>query len=318
MLLFFDGVAVLVDSQARDLLVAGQEETVLPLVDSGHLHVLDPDVLIDEQTSTALIDFILQIATSEEKESIYSGKSLSDRGLLFPSLFGPRALNTQERAAAIMVWQEMQRRGFASDFHPGDEILVDADKWQLILAFLAHALRPAGIRAGLDLQPATDDPKIVYSLVRTLDLPGFPASGHVVTFDLEQVALDLSDVPIYDVLDFREHHGDRYRAYVASLRRFAMEIGALPVAERQAGFISRRDELADEADRLKRIARTWWRRPIASVGVGVAGAIWSATRGDWPASVISLLGGIAGAGGKPEMASAYSYLFKAQSRFGTR
>jgi len=40
-----------------------------------------------------------------------------------------------------------------------------------------------------------------------------PTEGDIVNFDLEQVSLDLSTVPLIDVLEFREQYGSDYRAY---------------------------------------------------------------------------------------------------------
>lgn len=314
MLLFFDGVALLVPSGSEELVVKGQSETVIPLIEMGLLRTLDPARLIDREVSTALLNLVLEIATSREREFIYSGRSIDARGILYHDLTGPRSLDRDEREASRIVWEEMQRRGFASHFGPDDTILVDPDKWGLILAFLAQALRPAGLKQGLDLQPATDDLYLISSLIKALDLPRFPSAGHVLTFDLEQVSLDLTHTPIHEVLEFRERHGEQYRAYTSNLQRFAFEISALPVEDREASLIDRHLELADEADRLKRLARTWWRRPVATIGVGMAGAVWSGAQGDWASSIISLLGGIVGAGGKPDARSAYSYLFKAQSK----
>lgn len=317
MLLFFDGVAILVPSEAEALVFRDQEETVVPLLDQGLLHLLDPATWIDHSVATGMLDLVLHIATSQELESIHSGRSLDARGILFRDLTGPRSLTRQEREASLIVWEEMQRRGLASGFGPDETMLVDTDKWQLILAFLANALTPAGRRAGWDLQPATDEMGLSHALRHLLGTGGVPSEGHVLTFDLEQISLDLSAVPIPDLLDFRHRHGAGFRAYSAQLRRFVFELSTLEGEDQRIALAHRRDELADEADRLKRLARTWWRRPAASVLVGLVGAAWSGGKGDWPASILSLLAGFAGAGSKPDMSSAYSYLFQARHVFGS-
>jgi hypothetical protein len=314
MLLFFDGVAVLAAPAEHDLLTAGQEETIYPLHDAHFLHILDPDDIIDQPTARALINFVLELATSEEEESLRLGRSLKDRGILHHRWSQPRALDNQERTASLLVWKELQRRGLASDFRPDDAIYVESNKWRQILAFLAQAIRPAGWRIGLDLQPATDDPSMIHN---------FPAAqgrsplseGDVVTFDIEQVAVDMSDVPISDLLEFRESHGRDYRTYARSIQKFALEVSALPLEDRASVFLRRRDELADEADHLRNLARTWWRQPAASVGLGLIGAGVSASAGQWASAVLAMLTGIVGAKSKPSMAGIYSYLFKAQERF---
>jgi hypothetical protein len=47
----------------------------------------------------------------------------------------------------------------------------------------------------------------------------------MVALDLETVGLDLAEVPLDDILDFREHHGQAYRAYARDVRRQFKELG---------------------------------------------------------------------------------------------
>lgn len=314
MSLFFDGVAVLAAPAEHDLLIAGQEETIYPLHDARLLHILDPDDIIDRSAARALIDFVLQLATSIEEESIRSGRILEDLALLRDTWSRPRALDEQERAASRLVWKELQRRGLASDFRADDAIYVEPDKWRQILAFLAQAVKPAGRRIGLDLQPATDDKSMIdnFPVVRGRQRL---SEGDVVAFDIEQVALDMSNVPMSDLLEFREDHGSDYRAYARSIQRFALEVSELPSEDRTSAFLRRRDELADEADHLRNLARTWWRQPAASVGLGLIGTGVSASIGQWAPAALALLTGIVGAQSKPPTSGMYSYLFTAQRRF---
>jgi hypothetical protein len=127
----------------------------------------------------------------------------------------------------------------------------------------------------------------------------------------------MSAVPIDDLLEFRQQHGGEYQRYASNVRTFAHEVASTPELDRAALLQSRRNELAAEADRLTHIARTWWRQPVASVSVGLAGAVLAGAHGDWSADTLSLLTGIGGAGGRPDDASVYSYLFGTGSRFGT-
>jgi hypothetical protein len=313
MLLFYDGIALLVPSEALDLARSKDRELVEPLLDEGLLHFLDPQELIDEATGQRLLDFMMTLATSERFESPKYRRWQSDL-VLYPS----RSLRQSRLAphlipAATMLWEEFQAKGLASQFLRDNTIRVHPELWAAILTFIAHALRPSGFRIGLDLQPVTDNYALVESLIGALDIPTRPSTGEVLAFDLEQVTLDLSLASLEEVLEFRSRHGKEYRSYMQDLRRFMSEVSRSDEAERWATWERRRNEIADAADELRHLARTWWRgRPLASFGLGLAGAVWSGSQGNWPAAVIALAGGAVGASNRPELTSIYSYLFRAE------
>lgn len=320
MLLFFDGVAVLVAWNDRKILVSGQEETVYPLQEAGLLHILDPGDVIDRDVGNALTEFVLEIATSDQRELLRDPSSPRSQALLGDMWSSPPALTHEERAASDMVWEEMRRRGYVSRIMRDRSIYLDTSAWAAILAFLAQALRPAGRSLGLDLQPATDNPKLLSGFRTVLDRESRDPAismANVVAFDLEQVAFDLSGVPIVDLLEFRQQHGGEYQRYASNVRTFAQEVASTPEADRVALLQDRRNELAAEADRLMQAARTWWRQPVASVSVGLVGAVLAGAHHDWGAATLSILTGIVGASGRPDRASVYSYLFRTGSRFGT-
>jgi hypothetical protein len=89
--------------------------------------------------------------------------------------------------------------------------------------------------------------------------------------------MDLSSVPIVDLLEFRQQHAGEYQRYASNVRMFADEVASTPEPDRGAILQERRNELASEADRLVHIARTWWRQPAASVSLGLAGAVLAGT-----------------------------------------
>src|SRR5262245_5852669 len=45
--------------------------------------------------------------------------------------------------------------------------------------------------------------RIVRAMAELLELPEAPSAGHVIAFDLQSVSLDLSSMPLDEVLDFR-------------------------------------------------------------------------------------------------------------------
>src|SRR5205823_15093644 len=147
---------------------------------------------------------------------------------------------------------------------------------------------------------------------KLLASPRMPTEGDIVNFDLEQVTLDLSTVPLTDVLEFREQYGADYRAYMRSLRQFMYNLRGLSGVEFRQAFQDRRDELADNADRLRRVARRHWRKSLPLFALSLFGAALRTHFGDALGAAESA-GEAADRLSSPELPdTAYSYLFKAE------
>jgi hypothetical protein len=140
----------------------------------------------------------------------------------------------------------------------------------------------------------------------TLNLAALPTAGHVVTADLEQVTLDLGPAPLDEILDFRQQHGPQHRAYARDLRQFVRDAAALSQADQHQAFLDRREALADAADELRRLARTSWRRPLATFGLGIAGSAVALTYGNPIGAGLTAAGALLGLRRQADPAS---YLF---------
>ena len=139
--------------------------------------------------------------------------------------------------------------------------------------------------------------------------------GDVVSFDMDRVGVDLSRVPIDEVLDFRTENYHKHRDYIQSVHDFARELSCLPLSEREVKFEQRQEKLADLSAGLRRIYHGSWRRPI-TFGIGLAGAVWTAYGDDPIAGALTALA--AGAGliaDEPKEVDVYSYLISAKQRF---
>lgn len=139
-----------------------------------------------------------------------------------------------------------------------------------------------------------------------------PTAGQVVTSDLEQVALDLAPVPLDEVLGFRREYGAECRAYARDLRKFIRYLSGLDQDARNEAFLDRREALADTADELRRLARTSWRRPLATFGLGIAGSAIAPGAGNPAGAALTAAGALLGVRRRADPASAYMYLFRAQ------
>lgn len=140
----------------------------------------------------------------------------------------------------------------------------------------------------------------------------------MVAADLEQVTLDLAPVPLDEVLDFRRQHGDQHRAYARDLRSFVRDAATLTRQDREQAFLDRREALADAADELRRLARTSWRRPLATFGLGIAGSAVTLASGNALGAGLAAASALLGLRRQADPASAYTYLFQAQQHLPAR
>ena len=157
----------------------------------------------------------------------------------------------------------------------------------MIVVLLAQILRPKGKTLGMELLPATDRPELMQGLTDLFNLPTLPSAGHVVSSDLQTVGVDLSLVPLDELLDYRHENKDLYRSYARNVRGFVRDISTLPAPQRQGSLEDRQDELADLANDLRKTSRRAWKRP-ASFALSGAGAVWTAASGDFLAALLAL------------------------------
>jgi hypothetical protein len=141
-----------------------------------------------------------------------------------------------------------------------------------------------------------------------------PSAGHVVGVDLEAVGVDVSSVPLDDVLAFRQENMRLYKAYARDVRDFITQLGPLSEEDRARQFADRRDDLAEQADALRQLSRKVWRRPLASVMVGAVGAAWATAQGDPISALLQVAQGSVGAGPATDRPGVYAFVFRVQER----
>jgi hypothetical protein len=302
-LLFFDRIAILLPAYMRGRESAADPVLAGPLTERGLLQVLEPETFVDqvvtESLTTMMVDLITQGAFDHLERSRHGYQELSRSRL---------GWNADVELASMVV-EELQSRGLAHESRDGLSVPLHPVVRTTVLVLLSQLARSAGMRHGLDLHPITADRRALDSLIGTLSLSPMPSLGHVVALDLEAVALDLAPLPLDDVLDFRGQHTSDYRRYMRDVRRFIAELSPLPRDERERLLVDRREELADRAHQLRRLARRRWIQPLASVSVGAAGAAWFGAHGDPVTAALSLAAGVAGAAVTKVNAEAYSYFF---------
>lgn len=311
LLLFFDGIAVTVPDYMREMPLMTDPVLAQPLAERGLLIRLSPEELIDEAAAENIAELIVEVLDAGAFDAL-------DRDVPFVELSHSRLGGHADEKLEQFVLEELATRGLAEPSADGVSVPLHPAVRAFVLLSLPQVLRAPAEHAGYALHPASDHTRQVQALLDLLDRAPLPTAGHVVAADLEQVTLDLTPVPLDEVLDFRQAHGEAHRTYARDLRRFVRELSVLDDADRHAALLDRREALADAADNLRRTARKAWRRPLASFGLGIAGSAVSLAGANPIAAGIGAASALVGIGRRSEPGSVYSYLFMAQRQLSGR
>lgn len=309
LLLFFDGLAILLPRYMAGRETAADPYLAGPLREMGLLTVLEPETFVDRPVTEALIRALTELITSGAFDELDHPKHV------YRELSHSRLGSHDDRQLSEMIIDELVRRDLARPSEDGVSVPMHPVVRTTILVLLAQLARDAGRRAGVGLHPTTTNSRAIRDLLTVLSLPANPSAGHLVTLDLETVGVDLSTVPLEDILDFREHHGQAYRAYVRNVRQQVSELGLLEPEDREIALRDRSDELSEMAGDLRRTAQRRWRNPAGLFALSAAGAGWMAEHGHDPIGAVLALaaGGLALAGAAPSQpVTAYSYVFAAR------
>ena len=307
LLLFFDQVAILLPDYMYGRHAAADPTLAEPLEDRGLLLILQPESFVDEMTTARLTEIISTLVDEGAFDD------LPDMGPLAQLSMSRMGYGAVARMAQD-VYAELERRGLASGSEDGVSIPMHPAVRGVYLAVLAQLAREAGARQGLDLHPTTNGRGAIRAFRGFMDLAPMPSRGNVVAFDTQQVSIDLDDIPLDEVLDFRAQNVEAHRRYMRNLRQFALELSLVEAPDRQRALEDRRSELEEQARDLKGRALSAWKSPkdVAGFGLGLAGAAWSLAIGNPVPAALGGLGAVLKMLPSAASGSAYSYLFKAR------
>lgn len=307
LLLFFDGVALLVPDYMYERPLFADPSLAQPLAEQGLLHRLSPETLVDQATAEALTDLLDRLINAGAFDDL-------DRETAFAELSHSRLGGTADAGLTEIVLEQLRDRGLARKSEDGVSIPLHPAVRAFVLVVLPQLLRSPAEAAGYALQPVSTRAQHVQALLDALDMPTLPTVGDGIALDLEQVTLDLAPVALDEVLDFRRQYGAEHRAYVRDLRSFVRDLASLDRDAREQAFADRREALADAADELRRLARKSWRRPLASFGIGIAGSAVALASHNPIGAALGAASALLGLRRQADPGSAYAYLFRAQDR----
>lgn len=310
LLLFFDQLAILLPQYMQGRHRAADPAMVMPLEERGLLRVLEPNDWIDQDTAETLAELVVGLLA----EGVFDGLR---ENVDFRELSYSRMGHGVDMNLAEWLVEELAVKGLAQPSADGVSIPLHPDVRTTILVILGQLSRSSGDRKGLNVHPATNDPRAVSDLIQTLSRDPMPSADKVIALDLEPVSFDLGPIPLDDVLDFRKEHRSEHQAYVRDLHRFVAELGGIDdPQERERSLVERRQEIADAAHELQRASRLSLGKNLATFAFGMTGAAWGVAIGDLFG--LAVTAGSTAAGlipGKAPAASAYTYVFEVRQQF---
>jgi hypothetical protein len=226
-LLFFDEVAILLPHYMRGRHLIADPTLAGPLEDQGLLRVLEPEWFVDEETTTRLTDtiqWLIEEKAFDDLPPVLPGAMAE----LSMSRMGYNAIYTM----AERVYNALAARGLAVPSTDGVSIPMHRSVRAVYLVLIAQLARDTGARHGLDLLPITNGRGAIDTFEQYLQLGPMPSRGRVISFDLEAVSIDLDNVPLDEVLSFREENRDAHRQYMQNLRDFSVQISLLDEGDR--------------------------------------------------------------------------------------
>ena len=313
LLLFFDQIAILLPSYMYGRHQAADPELVEPLEDLGLLQVLEPNDWVDKEMANQLAEVVVELLTNGTFDDLPEADH-------FQELSQSRIGYSADINLAEFLVDELQDRGLARPSTDGVSIPLHPTVRTTILVVLGQLSRIAGVKRGINIHPATNDPAAVTDLVKTLSREPMPSYGKVITLDLEPVSFDMDPVPLDDLLQFRADHQNTHRAYMRTLQHFMAELASIDASdEREALLLKRRQEVADAAHDLQRSTHRTLRKNLTSWSLGLTGSAWSFSTGDPIGFALAAAGLVAGSIGNSKdnskKVTAYSYLFEAHQAF---
>lgn len=307
MLLLFDGLSLLVPEYI-DLTQRMSPELHEPLQDVGKLEIIRPETAITPEIANRVSEAIVSLLESgafEGTSGEFEALSMSRAG--FGILDGvPDATN-----------ELLEEAGLAKTTEDGVSIPMDR-RVRFAYLFLLGQMSGGFNRVGGRLHPALDTrlPHLAQGFVDFLGLPGMPSASRsvVLAHDMQVLNVDVSDVPLDELLSFRSDNRHAFVQYSANLRDFAIKLSMIEEeGDREQAIEARELELLAASQDLRRRLRTAWRQPkaIAGFSLGVVGAGFSLASGN-------IVGGVLGASAAATRllpdgvdAGVYSYLVKA-------
>ena len=199
LVLFFDGVAMLIPKHMADEASFDDYPIVSALKEHGLFTVVRPEEAVSATETERLRKALADIIETGRLDHLVRERRADARSTHFGSLSMSRLGYDGDSKLAEAIFQELKERGLARDSEDGVSIPMHRTVRTMILVLLAQILKGAAKDA--TLCPVTDRWDLVYALEEIVSAPVAPSPsvGDIVWFDLGVVGVDLGRVPMDEI-----------------------------------------------------------------------------------------------------------------------
>ena len=302
LILFFDGIVLLAPEFARDSAFEEDSETAPRLQEEGLLKMVELRSFVDPKGAKVVADALTELIAHGALDTLVS------RPTEFQALSYSQLGYMTDGGLAENIYQALHTRGLTDRGPQG------TGSWHpivrsLLLVLLAQVLRPTGRKQGMYLCPATDRRELHAALSEVIGLPSLASAAHMVSLDMQPVGVDLTDVPLDEILSYRHEHREAYRQFTRDLRGFVHQTVDSPAEDQQASLLERQLRMTESATSILARADETWKQPV-TFALGFAGAAWSLRKDDIVGGLLVLGTDVAEPpGDTPTRAGAFSYIF---------
>lgn len=300
LLLFFDGIATAAPSEKAKQLIDSDPILAQPLVERGLLRNFTFSELFQE--SPHFDEAAVHGAIQKAREALDGG----DFTVLLKHL-----AKKDERYASYVKSVSDFFAFVQSQAQEGGRLLYNPPA--LVGGYTARLL-VENIQS-VRIQPVVNDERIARYAASVIGPPAQSLRGKLITADMHALSVDLSRVPLDDILGFRATYGSEYRAYARDLRKFVNLMSLASTEDQLTVLNDRAEELRDQAQKLFRDTKKTFGKSVLILGLSLAGVAWTMHSGD-PAGALISAGTAAASFAVPDLAAnggAYSYILRAQA-----
>lgn len=325
LLLFFDGVAWLLPAEQRDQMLNDDPVLAEPLFSTGLLHNFEPEAWMTQEIAEEIrraARVAARYADFGSVETLIPAHFINhgeDVNTIIDELIADKVIAARDTRGLVRLPHEILS-AIMTVVALGARAMVTGFDLQLASEPGNYVIGPLSLLLALDALGAPNERTVItapylpwmntYESGRGIT---WPPNGYVplaLASDLQDVGINLTGVPLDEVLDYRARHGVDYRAYRHALRQYATTLAAATPEDRERLAYERTEEIGDHAAAL-RAARRSFARPAAAFCLTVAGATWTLVSGDPVGGILAALSAASGLTVPAAPASAYTYLFTA-------
>jgi len=303
LLLFADGICLLIPSENQLNVVKKQEYFLRGCSDEGVIHILNAEEVITD---------IMTIKLRDTLETAISQGMFNDITQGATSLISLQRLGFESHYdSANWMYNALKKMNLVQK--PKNNMMeIDAKVYGFIISFLAHLISASKTNNGISMYPVTDRDSAIQDLRYLASFGNYNLSQpEVMMFDFQTVGVDLSGMPVDEIISYKKENSVLYQNYIKTARRFIREVYNTPEELRKEALNDREQEIAELAIELRRASRRAWSKP-ANFSLTVAGAAISlATSNPLPAAVLATAAAVSNLFDKPapKEAGLYSYIF---------